>query len=81
MSDRPMAQKKGHGSLHPWPFALAQSYAWVQAPKEEKAKEEREYPHHANIKKQSKFFVKGKIGFSPGVLSAASAAYTAYTLT
>jgi len=58
-----MAQKKGHGSLHPWPFALAQSYAWVQVPKEKKAKEERGYPHRANIKKQSKFFVKGKIEF------------------
>jgi hypothetical protein len=38
----------------------------VQAPKEEKAIKEREHPHHANIKKQSKFFVKGNVKFLCG---------------
>jgi hypothetical protein len=49
--------------LHPWPFALAQSSARVQAAKEKKVNEGSAIPHHANIKKQSIFFVKGNLGF------------------
>jgi hypothetical protein len=61
----PWRKKRAMGSLHPWPFVSAQRQARVQAPKEEKAKIARNHLHHANIKKESKFFVKRKIRFLP----------------